>query len=86
MKKLFCYLTIVLCLTIPAATMALGGLDSSAGKAGFAENNILNIIGNTVNLVLSLVGVIFAVMMIAGGKKGEIQGEKPRHLPKKAQP
>ena len=47
--------------------LALGGLDTTAGKAGYTEKNLLKIGGNALNTVLSFVGVIFLVMMLVGG-------------------
>lgn len=67
MKKFFCSLAIILCITIPVATRALGGLDTTASGAGYQEKDLLKIGGNAINTALSFVGVLFLVMMIAGG-------------------
>jgi hypothetical protein len=46
---------------------ALGGLDTTAGGAGYVEKDLLKIGGNAVNIALSFVGVLFLIVMIAGG-------------------
>ena len=47
--------------------VALGGLSTTAGQAGYTQNNLLAILGGATNLILSFVGVIFLILMIAGG-------------------
>jgi hypothetical protein len=67
MKKVFCLFVAIMCLALPVASKALGGLDTTAGGAGYEEKDILKISGNAINIALSFVGVLFLVMMIAGG-------------------
>ncbi|MFH0840405.1 MAG: pilin [bacterium] len=45
----------------------LGGLDTTAGRAGFSEKSLTNIAGNALKIILSFVGVIFLLLMIYGG-------------------
>jgi len=67
MKKIACLLVIISSLTLPVVAHALGGLEKTANKAGFEENDLIKISGNVLNVILSFVGVLFLVMMLAGG-------------------
>jgi len=46
---------------------ALDGLDNTAGKTDLQDANLPTMVGKIVGLALSFVGVIFLVLMIAGG-------------------
>ena len=72
MKKInglkICLLLVWLVAATPLAPVrALGGLDTTADKAGFVEKDIIKIGGNALNVILSFVGVLFLIMMMAGG-------------------
>lgn len=54
-------------LLLPKYVLALGGLDTTAGGAGYKEKDLLKISGNAINIALSFVGVLFLIMMIVGG-------------------
>lgn len=69
MKKSFQSVAVILGVLFLFAgnALALGGLDTTAGRAGYQEKDILKISGNAINIALSFVGVLFLVMMIVGG-------------------
>lgn len=46
---------------------ALGGLNETAGRAGYEESDVVKIGGNVLNVILSFVGVLFLLVMMAGG-------------------
>ncbi len=63
-------MVIVLSVSLPltfSQARVLGGLDTSANRAGYEEKDLIKISGNVLNVVLSFVGVLFLLMMIAGG-------------------
>lgn len=60
----FVFLMPIVC--INAAT-TLGGLNETAGRAGYEESDAVKIGGNVLNVILSFVGVLFLIVMIAGG-------------------
>jgi len=54
-------------LSLTARAWALGGLDETAAKAGFNDKDLLKLSGNALNIVLSFVGVLFLMVIMAGG-------------------
>jgi len=50
-----------------AQAITLGGLDSTATKAGYQSRALQDIIGSGTGVILSLIGTLFLIMMIAGG-------------------
>lgn len=45
----------------------LRGLDSTAKEAGFVKKTLEEISGSALNIVLSLIGILFLILMIYGG-------------------
>lgn len=45
----------------------LKGLDTTANHAGFSKKDLPSIIGNSLKIILSLIGVLFLLLMIYGG-------------------
>jgi len=69
MKKILQLVLMILCISFlfTGNALALGGLDTTAGGAGYVEKDLLKIGGNALNVILSFVGVLFLLMMLAGG-------------------
>ena len=58
----------IFCLSmLPVSAATLGGLDDTAGNAGYTQKDLLGLVGGATNLVLSFLGVIFLVIMMIGG-------------------
>ena len=69
MKKiiLFSFLILLFASPIQANFLKLGGLDTTAGKAGYEKREVADVVGSVVNIVLSFLGVLFVLLMIYGG-------------------
>jgi hypothetical protein len=65
--KIFLLLTCLTAIAPVYQVRALGGLDTTAGSAGYTQNNVIAIGSNALRTVLSFVGVLFLIMMIVGG-------------------
>lgn len=50
-----------------AVTRAIGDLESSAGKAGMQEGDVVSTVGKLIGVVLSILGLIFLILIIYAG-------------------
>ncbi|MBT5338508.1 hypothetical protein HN858_02815 [Candidatus Falkowbacteria bacterium] len=95
MKKLFVILTLCSLLVMPTMTMAMDvdltkttakGLTDFQTQAGYAssDKNLVEIVGNVVKIVLTLLGVVVLVIIIyagflwmtAGGNEDQVKKSK----------
>lgn len=81
LRKLRSGLLVILFLSLPVIAQAQYGLDETAKRA-FGDNSpvvsqtrdVPTIVGNIISIVLSLLGVIFLLLIVAGGIQWMLAG------------